>query len=444
MTNIELSELIRDKAYAELSDALYETNEVDIADILQTLPPAEAVTVFRLLKKDQAADVFAELDSDVQQNIINSISNAEIEDLVEDLNVDDAVDLVGELPANIVKRVLKNARPDTRTLINRFLNYAPDSAGSIMTAEYLDLKKGLTASQAINRIRTCGADKETVYVCYVTDARRVLEGVVSFRDLLLADGDETIEELMNREVVSVHTDDDREEVAGVISHYGFLAVPVVDAENRLVGIVTVDDTIDVIERETTEDFHKMAAVLPSDEAYLDTPVYALARNRVVWLLVLMVSSTLSGMVLSGFEHALTAVPALVTFVPMLMGTAGNAGTQVSTTIIRSFAVGELTTRDWRAVVKKELAASFLVGATLAAANFLRILIWPGGLMLALSVSLSLFAAVLIAKLCAALLSVGAKAVGIDPAVMAAPLLTTVVDITSLLIYFFVSAALLGL
>lgn len=444
MTNIELLALIDSHSFVGLSEALYEMNEVDIADILGTLPPQQAVVAFRLLKKDQAADVFAQADSDTQQHIIESISNAEIEELIDGLFVDDVVDMLEEMPANVVKRVLQNAKPESRALINRFLNYAPDSAGSITTSEFVGLKKDMTAKQAINSIRTGGMDKETVYVCYVTDSVRRLLGVVSFRELLFASPEEKVGDIMNTGVISVRTDTDREEVANLISRYGFLALPVVDAENRLVGIVTVDDAIDVIEQETTEDFHKMAAMLPSEREYLDTPMWELAKNRVVWLMVLMITSTLTGLVLRRFEAAIAAVPLLVTFVPMLMGTAGNSGSQASTMVIRGLAVGDLKTSDWRSVLSKELRVALLCGGGLAAINLIRVIIYPGGVLIGAAVSLSLFAAVIIAKACGSVLPLVAKKVGADPAVMAAPVLTTIVDVASLLIYFGVSGALLGI
>lgn len=444
MTNQELSNLIEERSFGGLSELLYEMNEVDIADILQTLPPQQAVVILRLLKKDQSADVFAELDSDIQQQIIELISNEEICQLLEGLYVDDAVDMLEDLPANLVKRVLKSAKPDTRAVINRFLNYAPDSAGSIMTAEFLDLKKDMTVAQAIARIRSVADDKETIYICYVTDAVRVLLGVVSFRELLFAEPNMTVGQLMTEEVITVKTDDDKEYVAQTISRYGFLAIPVVDNENRLVGIVTVDDAIDVIEQETTEDFHKMAAIAPSEEEYLDTSIFSLARHRIPWLLILMITSVLTGLVLNRFESAIAVLPALVTFVPMLMGTSGNAGSQASTMVIRGLAIGDIEGRDWLRVLSKELTVSLICGGVLAAANMIRVLIYPGGFLMGIAVSLSLFVSVVIAKMCGAMLPLVAKRLGADPAVMSAPVLTTVSDICSLLIFFGISLALLGI
>lgn len=447
MTNIDLTEImamIAAKQYGALSEALYEMNEVDIAELIEQLPKNDALIAFRILKKDQAADVFAELDTDTQQNIISSVSNAEVGDLVDDLYIDDAVDMLCEMPAGVVKKVLKNASSDTRVTINRFLNYSPSSAGSIMTAEFAELKKDFTARQAISYLRGNGLDKETVYICYVTDSRRVLQGVVSFRELLFAGENQRVESLMNEDVISVKTSDDREEVANKISHYGFLALPVVDAENRLVGIVTVDDAIDVIERETTEDFHKMAAMVPSEKPYLDTGVFVFAKNRFLWLLVLMLSSTLTGMVLNGHQTLIAAAPLLVSFLPMLMGTAGNAGAQSSTVIIRSLATGDLKTSDWLRVSLKEGLVALTCGGVLAVINTVRVIIYPGDVRLAISISLSLLAAIVIAKVTGVLLPMGAKAVGLDPAVMAAPILTTIVDVAATLIFFGVSAALLAL
>ena len=444
MTNNELTALLEQKAYTRLSEALYETNEVDIAELLEELAPNEAVVVFRVLKKDQASDVFAELDSETQQHIISSITNSEIEELIEDLYVDDAVDMLSEMPADIVKRVMKNARPDTRAIINRYLNYAPDSAGSIMTDEFVELTKAMTAKQAIHSIRSSGTDKEMVYTCYVTDDEHYLLGVVSFRDILFSDPSTPIDDLMNRDVMSVKTGDDREEVAGKISRYGFLALPVVDGDNRLVGIVTVDDAVDVMRKETTEDFHKMAAVTPSEKPYLETSTLVLAKNRALWLLVLMLAGTATGLVLRRFELAIASVPLLVTFVPMLMGTSGNAGSQTSTMVIRGMAVGEIETSDWAKVLGKETLVALICGGVLAAVNGIRILIYPGSLPIAISVSASLLAAILIGKISGAMLPLLAKKIGVDPAVMAAPILTTIVDVTSMLIYFAVSVMLLGI
>lgn len=444
MTNKELTDLLEQKAYTRLSEALYEINEVDIAELLGELSPNEAVVVFRVLKKDQVSDVFAELDSDTQQHIIGSISNAEIGELIEDLYVDDAVDMLGEMPAAIVKRVLKNARPDTRAVINRYLNYAPDSAGSIMNDEFVELSEDMTAKQAINSIRNSGTDKEMVYTCYVTSEEHRLLGVVSFRDILFADAATGIEDLMNHDVISVNTGDDREEVANKISRYGFLALPVVDGDNRLVGIVTVDDAIDVMRKETTEDFHKMAAVTPSEKSYLETSAFELAKNRTLWLLVLMLAGTATGLVLRRFETAISAVPLLVTFVPMLMGTSGNAGSQTSTMVIRGMAIGEIETSDWARVLGKETLVALICGVILALVNGLRIVIYPGSLPVAISVSVSLIAAIIIGKVSGAMLPMLAKKIGVDPAVMAAPLLTTIVDVTSMLIYFAVSVMLLGI
>ena len=441
----ELRELVEAKKYVELKTILAEQNEIDVALFLEELDPEPATVVFRILPKEMAAEVFAALSAPVQQHIVEAITDRELSAIIEDLYIDDAVDMLEELPANVVKRVLRNAKPDTRTLINQFLKYPDNSAGSIMPAEFVDLKKAMTVRDAFAYIRRTGIDKETVYNCYVIDASRRLEGVVSVKDLFLARDDQLIEEVMDRNVICASTLDDPEEVAHLFSKYGFLSLPVVDHEQRLVGIVTVDDAVEVIEQEATEDFEIMAALSPSETPYLKTSVLSLAKNRIVWLLVLMVSAMLTGGVLGKFEHAFAAMPLLVTFIPMLTDTGGNAGSQSSTLVIRGMAVGEIENRDFLRVLWKELRVSMLVGAILSLVNFVRLIItYPGNEMIALTVALSLFATVVIAKTIGGVLPMAAKFLKADPAIMAAPLITTIVDAVSLLVYFNIAMRLLNI
>jgi magnesium transporter len=383
------------------------------------------------------------MDADTQQFVIEAVSDREIGALVDDLSVDDAVDMLEEMPASLVKRVLKNASPGTRERINEFLRYPEDSAGSIMTAEFTDLKKGMTVEDAIKRIRRTGENRETVYTCYVMDDTRHLEGVVTVKDLLLADDNTLVDTLMATDVKAVHTTADREEAAGILAKYGFISLPVVDAEGRLVGIVTVDDAVDVIQAEATEDFERMAAMAPSEKPYLKTGVFRLACNRFVWLLVLMVSGMITGGILGGFESAIRAIPMLVTFIPMLTDTGGNAGSQSSTLVIRGMALGQISPADAGAVFFKELRVSLTVGLPLAAVNFLRVVLFnPGRGLEAATVSLAMICTVIFANLTGGLLPILAKRLRIDPATMATPLITTLVDVLSLVIFFCLAYALL--
>ena len=439
----EVQELCGSGRFKAAVARLSQLNPIDAAELLEQLPPVQATAVFRIFQKDFGAEVFSNLPPVSQEYIISAITNSEVAGLIGELYIDDAVDMLGELPATVVKRVLKNAQPETRMLINRFLSYPEDSAGSVMTAEFLDLKKEMTVAQAKNYIRQNGVDKETVYTCYVTDAQRVLEGVVSFRDLLFAAPDALVKDLMKSGCVSVRATDDRETVAQLISKYDLLALPVTDSENRLVGIVTYDDALDVMESESTEDFHRMAAVAPSRGEYLDTGVFSLAKNRIVWLMFLMLASVLSGLVIGNYEAAIGAIPLLASFVPVITDTGGNAGAQSSTVIIRAMTLGEITTHDWLRVLFKEGSVSLLCGITLAVVNFLRIIVFnPGNIAIAFSVSLSIIAAVVMAKLLGSALPLFAKTCGIDPAVMAAPLITTTVDTLSLMAYFAIASVLL--
>ena len=439
----ELMDLLLTRQFRKLKDILTEMNEVDIATFIEELDSEKTVVVFRMLPKELASDVFACLEVDKQEHIINSITDYELGTIVDDLFVDDAVDMLEELPANVVKRVLKNARPDTRKLINQFLNYPENSAGSIMTAEYVGLKQSMTVEQAFAYIRKNGVDKETIYTCYVMDAKRRLEGVVTVKDLLMNPYEEIIGNIMDTHVIKAFTTEDQEEVADSFQKYDLLSLPVVDHEERLVGIVTVDDVVDVMEQEATEDFEKMAAMLPSEKPYLKTGVFQLAKNRIAWLLILMISSMITGGILAKYEAAFAVIPLLVTFIPMLTDTGGNAGSQSSTMIIRGMAVGEIEPGDLFKVLWKELRVGIIVGAILGFVNYVRLVIlYPGKEMLCLTVVLSLMVTVVIAKTIGCVLPIAAKVFHMDPAIMAAPLI--IVDAVSLIIYFQLACSLLGL
>lgn len=448
-----LHALLENKKVKSLQLALEDMNEFDIAEFLTELgedDPKRMAAVFRLLSKERGAEVFSELDSPEQEWIINSISDMELGAIIEDMYVDDAVDMMEELPANVVKRVMRNATPSTRTLINQYLRYPENSAGSIMTAEFVDLKKYMNVRESIARIRSIGEDKETIYVCYVTGNDRKLEGVVTVKELLLSDDAAVIEDIMDTNVIFCSTTDDQEDVAGRISDYDLLALPVVDKESRLVGIVTVDDVIDVLEAEATEDIEKMAAITPSDKPYLKLSVGEIWINRIPWLLLLMISATFTGMIINSFESALAAQVALVGFIPMLMDTGGNSGSQASVTVIRGLSLGDIRFPDIFKVIWKELRVSLLCGVSLAAVNFVKILLVDRMLMgnteitiaVDLVVCLTLVVTVFIAKLVGCTLPMLAQKVGFDPAVMASPFITTIVDAISLLVYFSISMAIL--
>ena len=438
-----LEALLKKRSFKALREALLELNEVDIAEFLGLLNGEEAVLAFRTLPKGVAADVFAELEPEMQQLIVAAATDAELAVIVEDLYVDDAVDMLEDMPANVVKRILKNATPEMRGLINQFLKYPEHSAGSIMTAEFTDLRPTMTVEQAIEHIRRTGEDRETVYTCYVVGPRRRLLGVVTVRSLLLARDSQLVSDVMEDGVISVATGTDQEEAVRLLQRYGFLSLPVVDAEGRLVGIVTVDDVVDVMEQEATEDFEKMAAMLPSEKPYLKTGVFALAKNRLAWLLILMVSSMITGSILAKYEAAFAVIPLLVTFIPMLTDTGGNAGSQSSTMIIRGMAVGEIEAGDILRVLWKELRVGVIVGVLLGLVNYIQLVIrFPGQEMLCLTVVLSLLATVMLAKTIGCVLPIVAQVLHLDPAIMAAPLITAIVDAVSLIIYFQLACSLL--
>ena len=438
-----LFDLVSRKQFRQLKDELCEMNEFDIASFLEELDSEKQIIIFRMLPKELASDVFACLEVETQEHIINSITDKELAYIIEELYVDDAVDMLEELPATVVKRVLQNAAPSTRLQINEFLKYPENSAGSIMTAEYIGLKKSMTVQEAFAYIRKHGYDKETIYTCYVMDAKRMLEGVVTVKDLLMNDYEVKIEDIMDTNVIKAVTTDDKEEIADLFNKYDLLSLPVVDHENRLVGIVTIDDAVDVMEEEATEDFEKMAAMLPSEKPYLKTSVLELAKNRITWLLVLMISSMLTGGILTRYEDAFQVMPLLVSFVPMLTDTGGNAGSQSSTMIIRGMTIGEVASSDIFKVIWKEARVSVIVGLILGLVNFIRLVIqYPGQPLVALTVVLALFATVFVAKVIGGILPIIAKRLKLDPAIMAAPLITTIVDAVSLVIYFQIAVELL--
>lgn len=437
------TELLEDRQLKALKELLTEENEMDIAQWMEDLDDEKTVVIFRLLPKSLSAEVFACLSVEKQQLIIERITDSELNNIMEELYVDDAVDMLEELPATVVNRVLKNTSPDTRSLINQFLQYPENSAGSIMTAEYIGLKKKMTVQEAFSYIRAHGVDSETIYTCYIMDRDRKLEGVLTVKDLLMNPYETILEDIMDTHMISAVTTDDREAVAEKFNHYDLLSLPVVDHENRLVGIITIDDAVDVMEQEATEDFELMAAMLPSEKPYLKTSVLTLAKNRILWLLVLMVSSMLTGGILAKYENAFSALPLLVTFIPMLTDTGGNAGSQSSTLIIRGMAVGEIELSDLFRIIWKELRVGLLVGTVLGLVNYLRLsLMYPGNELICLTVVLSLFATVLLAKTIGGVLPLLAKFLRLDPAIMAAPLITTIVDAFSLIIYFQIACRLL--
>jgi len=441
----ELLKLAEEKKYRQLKAALLELNEVDIASFIEELDSERTVIVFRTLPKALATDVFAELPVEKQSHIINSITDKELSEIVEELYVDDAVDMLEELPATVVRRVLKNTTPDTRKLINQFLNYPEYSAGSIMTAEYIGLKKNMTVEQSFAYIREHGIDSETIYTCYVMDEKRQLEGVVTVKDLLMNPYETKIGTIMDTHVIKVSTTEDQEEVVEMMNRYDLLSIPVVDKEDRLVGIITFDDVMDVMEEEATEDFEKMAAMLPSEKPYLKTSVFQLAKNRIPWLLILMLSSTITGGILVKYENAFAAIPLLVSFIPMLMDTGGNSGSQSSTMVIRGMAVGEIEPSDVLKVLWKEVRVGMMCGLVLAIVNFVRLMIqYPGNTMICVVVVLSVFFTVIVAKTIGCTLPIGARVLKLDPAIMASPMITTIVDAVSLMVYFNLACQLLDM
>ena len=440
-----LEQLLEEKKYVKIKKELSDMNEVDVAELLDPLDPHTTLLLFRMLPKDLAVEVFSYFSTEQQLGIINSVTDKELAHIIDELFFDDMIDLIEEMPANIVNKILMYAKEEERKLINQFLKYPADSAGSIMTIEYVELRKDMTVGEAMAHIKEIGLNRETVYTCYVTDKNRTLEGFVSLRTLVTSEEDEVIRDIMEDEVINVNTHDDQETVANAFSRYGFLAIPVVDKEHRLTGIITVDDIMDVIEQETTEDFQIMAAMSPSEDAYLDTGVMALAKHRLPWLLILMISGIFTGRIMGRYEDVLSSVVVLATFIPMLMDTGGNSGSQSSTLIIRGLAVGDIKLSDGWKVLWIEFRISFIVGIALAATNFARLMIFDKvGVSVSLILSITLLLTVMSSKMVAGTLPLLAKRLKLDPAIMAGPLITTIVDGLSLVVYFTLATRLLGL
>ena len=439
----ELKEMLEKKQIVKMREKLLDLNETNIAECIENMDATNALLVFRMLPKDLAADVFSHFSSDIQSQIINAVTDIELIPLLNEIYLDDIVDLVEEMPANVVKRILKNTSDGNRQLINQFLKYPKDSAGSLMTIEYVNLKKTYTVAEALKYIKETASQKETIYTCYVTGEDRKLEGTVSLRDLVLSDEKTKVEDVLNHDVISVNTHDDQETVSSVFKKYDFFVLPVVDNENRLIGIITVDDIIDVMEKEATEDFQKMAAMQPSEKAYLDENVFVLAKQRIGWLLILMVSQTFTSNIIDGYTSLLASMTVLTTFIPLLMDTGGNAGSQSSTLIIRGLATGEITPRDWLSVLWKESRIAVIVGFILSSFITLKtIFISHKEVRVAICVGITLFVSVILAKLIGALLPIIAKILKLDPAIMAGPLITTIVDSVSLILFFSISTVIL--
>ena len=441
----EIIELLETKQYTNLRQYLSEMNDADIAAKLEELPEEEMLKVFRILPKDMAADVFSYLEVESGQFIITSLSDKEAATIIDNLMADDATDFLEEMPANIVKKLLANAKPDTRRDINHLLRYPEDSAGSIMTVEYVDLKENLTVEEAIERIRGVGLDSETINICYVLDSRRTLVGTVALRYLLLSQPGERIGDIMHENVISLNTLMDQEEVARQFKKYDFTAMPVVDNENRLVGIITVDDVVDIMEEEATEDMEKMAAIVPSDKPYMKTGVFETYKKRIPWLLLLMISATFTGKIISSFEEALSACVVLTAYIPMLMDTGGNAGGQSSVTIIRGLSLNEIEFKDMFRVIWKEIRVAVVCGITLGVANFAKLMLVDHlDFMVTVVVCGTMVLTVFLAKVVGCSLPMFAKKAGFDPAVMASPFITTIVDALSLMIYFQIATRVLGI
>lgn len=426
--------LLHNKEFTALKSILEIANPADLALLFEEFSEKELVLLFRLLSKDKAAETFAYMESDLQRVLIEGFTDKELRDVMEELYVDDTVDLIKEMPANVVTRILQNSDQQTRDSINKILDYPKDSAGSVMTTEYVNLGKDLTVKEALNRIRKVGVDKETIYTCYVTEHRKLI-GIVSVKDMLLSNYENTIDEIMETNIIFVDTHEDRETVVNMFDKYDFLALPVVDQEQYLVGIVTIDDAMDVLQAEATEDITKMAAVVPSEDSYFNTSVFQHAKNRIMWLLLLMLSATLTGSIITEYENAFAAIPLLVSFIPMLMDTGGNCGAQTSTMIIRGIALNEIHFTDFFKALFKEFRIALIVSIILSAVNGLRIFLMYHDVLLALTVSLSLIVTVILSKSIGCVLPLIAKKFKVDPAIMAAPLITTLVDTCSVLVYF---------
>ena len=466
-THEDITDLLGEKKYVELKNILSEMNSADIAAIFEELSVNELVVVYRLLPKDLAADTFVEMEPDNQETLLHSFSDSELKEVMDELYLDDTVDIIEEMPANVVKRILRNTDADTRKKINQILKYPEDSAGSIMTIEFVRLKKNMTVSEALTRIRRTGVDKETIYTCYVTEeSNNKLIGLVTAKALLLANEDDIISEIMETNIIYVNTHQDKEEVAGFFDKYHFLAIPVVDEEGRLVGIVTVDDAIEVITDEATEDIELMAAIIPGEKPYLKTGVFETFKSRIPWLLLLMLSSTFTGKIISSFESALSACVVLTAYIPMLMGTGGNSGGQSSVTIIRALSLNDVEMKDILKILWKETRVALFCGITLGVANFVKMIVFDRGdivasigdgsgmlanlphiqaaMLVSMVVCIALVVTVFCAKVVGAALPIIVKRFGLDPAVMASPFVTTIVDAISLLVYFRIATLVLGI
>ena len=435
-------ELIEHKKFNELKKYLERINGADFPSIFEEIDDEDVLIVFRLLNKERAAEIFAELDSDMQERLINSFTDIELKNVIDKLFMDDTVDIIEEMPSNVVKRILRTVSDKDRKTINEILNYPDDSAGSIMTTEFVDLKENMTVEQAFEKIKKIGLKKETVYNCYILDKNRKLLGVIDIKNLLVAERNQKLTELMDTNVITVNTLDDKEDVARIFDKYDYVALPVVDKEGRLVGIVTVDDAIDVMKEEASEDFEKMAAISPNEDGYYKTPVLVHAKNRIVWLLFLMFSSIVTGAVITHYEQAFAALPILVSFIPMIMGTGGNCGSQSSTLVIRGIAVDEIKTKDFLKVWWKEIRVAVIVGIIMAIVNGIRIVIQYDDLQLAVVVGLTLVVTIMISKSLGSMLPLICKKLKLDPAIMAAPLISTILDTCSVLVFFNIAVAIM--
>lgn len=440
----EILELMETKKVNQLHEKLENMNSADFPALLEELDEEKVIVVYRLLSKEKASEVFAELDSDVQEKLIGYLTDKELRNIMDQLFMDDAADLIEEMPAYVVKRILKNTKPENRKIINELLNYPEDSAGSMMTVEFVDLKEQMTVDEAFDRIKKIGLKKETVYHCYVTDAKRKLMGFVDVKDLLISERTELIKDIMDTNVITATTTMDKEEVAKEFDKYNLIAMPVVDKENRLVGIVTVDDAIDVLQEEVAEDFEKMAAIQPQEDTYFKTSVFTHAKSRIVWLLFLMLSSIITGAIITHYEEAFAALPILVSFIPMIMGTGGNCGSQSSTLIIRGLAMDEIKLKDFFKAWWKEIRVALLVGSILALVNGIRIMIQYQDIQLAVVLGLTLIITAALSKSLGCILPMLAKKLKLDPALMAGPLITTIVDTCSVLVFFNVAVIIMGI
>ena len=444
-TNLEkIKDLLTNKKYNELKKILNELNSADIPGILEEFDKEDVIRIFRLLSKEQAGEAFSYMESDMREKLLEDLTDRELKSVIDELFMDDTVDLIEEMPSNVVKRILKLVNKEDRNTINELLKYPEDSAGSIMTTEFIDLKENMTAEQALKRIRKIGTDSETIYTCYVLTEKRILKGIINIKDILIAPKEKLIKELMETNIISANTLEDQEEVAKKFDKYDFYALPVVDNESRLVGIITVDDAINVLQDEAQEDFEKMAAITPTEEGYFETSVWKHAKNRIVWLLILMLSAAITGNILAQYEAAFAVAPFLVAFIPMIMGTGGNCGSQSSTLIIRGLATDEIKLKDIFRVIWKEIRVAFIVGVALAIVNAIRVIIQYRDIQLAVVLGITLIVTTIISKVLGCVLPMLAKRLKLDPAIMAAPLITTLVDVCSILVYFQVATSIMGL